>query len=170
MALTFHALAQRLHLRIIAADRPAIGKSDRLPGRQVAQSTADLLQVLEQLGVQKKFSVLAMSAGSMYALAAAVSPALRNRIVGKVGCKAGGSSLPGMSRLSGATPAPACCAVTLGAVMHCRYLFTMTYPTLLCQHCEQPDHCSAFLPPTMLLLLLLLLLLLALPLPPHNLR
>jgi pimeloyl-ACP methyl ester carboxylesterase len=83
MPLTMHKAAASLQLRIIAPDRPGVGSSSQLPHRTVQQYAADIAEICQQLGVQQ-FSVMASSAGSMYALALTMAAETRDMIVGKV--------------------------------------------------------------------------------------
>ncbi|KAF8067212.1 R1 [Scenedesmus sp. PABB004] len=82
-ALVMHRAAERLGLQLIGLDRPGYGDSTPLPGRRVTDYAADLAEVADQLGLSR-FSCLASSAGTMYALAAARADETRDRIAGKV--------------------------------------------------------------------------------------
>uniref|UniRef100_A0A383V9Q8 AB hydrolase-1 domain-containing protein n=1 Tax=Tetradesmus obliquus TaxID=3088 RepID=A0A383V9Q8_TETOB len=83
MPLTMHKAASSLQLNIIAPDRPGIGSSSPLPCRTVQQYPADIAEICQQLGI-KQFSVMASSAGTLYALALTLAPETRDMIVGKV--------------------------------------------------------------------------------------
>jgi hypothetical protein len=83
MPLTMHKAASSLQLKIIAPDRPGIGSSSHLPKGTVQQYPADIVEICQQLGVQH-FSVMASSAGTMYALALTLAPETRDMVVGKV--------------------------------------------------------------------------------------
>lgn len=63
-------LAQRLGVRLIAPDRPGFGLSSPLSGRRFGDWPADLAQLLAALRI-KEFSLLGVSGGAPYALAAA---------------------------------------------------------------------------------------------------
>lgn len=60
--------ARELGLRIISLDRPGCGGSDPLPGRTVLDYAADVIEVLDALGLDK-VAVGGQSAGGMYAMA-----------------------------------------------------------------------------------------------------
>jgi pimeloyl-ACP methyl ester carboxylesterase len=60
----------RLGIRLIAFDRPGYGRSDRLRGRRVAESAADVSAIAEMLGL-KRFAVIGRSGGGPHALACA---------------------------------------------------------------------------------------------------
>jgi len=62
--------AERLGVRLIAPDRPGFGLSSPLPGRRFADWPMDLAQLLRALEIET-FSVLGVSGGAPYALAAA---------------------------------------------------------------------------------------------------
>ena len=57
-------------VRLIAVDRPGVGESDPKPGRSVADWPADVLELAEQLELDR-FAVSGWSAGAAYALACA---------------------------------------------------------------------------------------------------
>lgn len=63
-------LAERLGVRLIAPDRPGFGLSSPLPGRRFGDWPADLAQLLAVLQIET-FSLLGVSGGAPYALAAA---------------------------------------------------------------------------------------------------
>jgi pimeloyl-ACP methyl ester carboxylesterase len=83
MPLTMHKAASALQLNIIAPDRPGIGSSSQLPNRTVQQYPSDIAEICQQLGI-KQFSVMASSAGTMYALALTLAPETCSMIIGKV--------------------------------------------------------------------------------------
>ncbi len=62
--------ARRHGLRLVAPDRPGLGRSDPAPGRTPATTAADLLALADHLG-WARFAVLGVSAGGPYALALA---------------------------------------------------------------------------------------------------
>jgi pimeloyl-ACP methyl ester carboxylesterase len=66
-------------VRLIAYDRPGYGKSDRKPGRQVADGAADVSDVADALGLDR-FAVLGRSGGGPHALACAAL--LPDRVTG----------------------------------------------------------------------------------------
>lgn len=63
--------------RLITVDRPGIGRSDRKPGRSVADWPDDLKELAARLGLDR-FAVIGFSAGGPYALACACR--LRERV------------------------------------------------------------------------------------------
>lgn len=73
------SLAQRLGVRLIAPDRPGFGLSSPLPGRRFGDWPADLAQLLQALGIEE-FSLLGVSGGAPYALAAASCLAKAQRV------------------------------------------------------------------------------------------
>lgn len=70
--------AQRLGIRLIAADRPGFGASDPRPGRRLSDWPADLAALADHLGVSR-FHLLGLSGGGPYALACAEQIAERLR-------------------------------------------------------------------------------------------
>lgn len=62
------AAASRLHLHLIALDRPGYGRSDPLPPAQIADWPKDLEHVADHLGIER-FAVVGVSGGAPYALA-----------------------------------------------------------------------------------------------------
>ena len=70
--------------RLITYDRPGCGRSDRLPGRTVADCVPDVAQIADQLGLEE-FAVVGGSAGVPPALAAA---ALLGSRVSRLACYA----------------------------------------------------------------------------------
>ncbi len=70
--------ARERGLRIIAPDRPGVGRSDPIPMRAVADYPTELVAVADVLGIDR-FSVLGYSGGGPYAVAAA--HALPDRIL-----------------------------------------------------------------------------------------
>jgi pimeloyl-ACP methyl ester carboxylesterase len=71
-AVDVQALAWDLGVRWIAVQRPGIGGSDLAPGRTVLGFAEDLRQFADTIGIGR-FSVVGVSAGGPYALAAAHS-------------------------------------------------------------------------------------------------
>ena len=57
-------------LRLIGIDRPGYGRSDPLPGRVIADWTADALAVADALGVER-FAIIGVSTGASYSMAVA---------------------------------------------------------------------------------------------------
>ncbi len=62
------ATAKRLHVHLIAVDRPGYGRSDPLPPARIADWPEDLARVADHLRIGR-LSVLGISGGSPYALA-----------------------------------------------------------------------------------------------------
>lgn len=62
------APARELGLRLFSLDRPGVGRSDPLPGRSVSGYAADVVEVLDALGLEKA-AVGGLSNGGMYAMA-----------------------------------------------------------------------------------------------------
>ena len=69
-ALVFDAPARRANIRLIAPDRPGIGRSSFAPDRSVIDHARDVQALSRHLGLSK-FSVLGVSGGSPYALGCA---------------------------------------------------------------------------------------------------
>jgi pimeloyl-ACP methyl ester carboxylesterase len=69
--------AGRLGLRVIALDRPGVGRSDPNEGDRLLDWPSDVAEAADQLGIAR-FAVQGMSAGGPYALACA--QALQSRI------------------------------------------------------------------------------------------
>jgi pimeloyl-ACP methyl ester carboxylesterase len=63
-------LLRRSGVRIIAPDRPGIGRSDFLPARRIIDWPGDVCELMDLLGIPE-FAVLALSAGGPFAAAAA---------------------------------------------------------------------------------------------------
>ncbi len=78
-----HTAAQRLGIRVIAADRPGYGLSADRPGRTLGDWPADLLQLADQLGLGR-FALLGVSGGAPYAAACAAKISERLSAVGLV--------------------------------------------------------------------------------------
>jgi pimeloyl-ACP methyl ester carboxylesterase len=57
-------------VRLITYDRPGYGRSDRLPGRQVAHVSKDVAAIADALGIER-FAVVGRSGGGPHALACA---------------------------------------------------------------------------------------------------
>lgn len=70
-AFTLHDAALERRLRIVAPDRPGMGRSTFVPDRRVMHHAADVASLLDQLRIDR-FSVIAYSGGSPYGLACAV--------------------------------------------------------------------------------------------------
>jgi pimeloyl-ACP methyl ester carboxylesterase len=66
----FAAAAAEQGVRLIGLDRPGIGRSDPMPGYHLLDWSADVLEVADQLGIER-FAVEGLSAGGPYALACA---------------------------------------------------------------------------------------------------
>lgn len=62
--------AKRSRVRLIAADRPGMGLSDFLPGRQFTDWPQDASELCDALGLDR-FAVMGVSGGTPYALACA---------------------------------------------------------------------------------------------------
>jgi pimeloyl-ACP methyl ester carboxylesterase len=60
------------HVRVIAADRPGMGRSDPQPGHIVGDWPGDVVALADELGVDR-FGVVGWSAGTPYAFACAAS-------------------------------------------------------------------------------------------------
>ncbi|OJD15779.1 hypothetical protein AJ78_03997 [Emergomyces pasteurianus Ep9510] len=88
-------VAHRLHLRIIAPDRPGFGRSTHQPKRRIMDWPADVRALADHLGLAR-FAVLGGSGGGPYALACA-------REGGKDGVL-GGRRLVGVGVVAGAGP------------------------------------------------------------------
>ncbi|MFH2006893.1 MAG: alpha/beta hydrolase [bacterium] len=71
-----HRAARSRGVRIIAPDRPGIGRSDPHPGRRLLDWPADVLAMADGLGLDR-FDVVGYSNGGPYALACAARPAAR---------------------------------------------------------------------------------------------
>jgi pimeloyl-ACP methyl ester carboxylesterase len=69
-ALILESAAHRLGLRVIALDRPGVGRSDPKGGDRLLDWPGDVAEAADQLGISR-FSVQGMSAGGPYALACA---------------------------------------------------------------------------------------------------
>lgn len=59
------------------------GHSSPLPGRTVQQYPADVAELCQQLNTQQ-FSIMAMSAGTMYAMALTIAEETKGMVVGPV--------------------------------------------------------------------------------------
>ena len=75
--------ARRLGVRMIAADRPGVGRSSPEPQRSILSWTADVVQLADHLGLQR-FGVLGISCGGPYALACALRLSERVSFAGLV--------------------------------------------------------------------------------------
>jgi pimeloyl-ACP methyl ester carboxylesterase len=77
------AAAAEAGLRLIGVDRPGYGLSTPMPGRTILSVVADMLDVADQLSIDR-FATVGVSTGGAYALAlAALAPA---RVLGVVAC------------------------------------------------------------------------------------
>ncbi len=75
--------AAEAELRIVGVDRPGYGLSTPQPGRTIASVVADMLDVADQLSIER-FATVGVSTGGAYALAlAALAP---DRVLGVVAC------------------------------------------------------------------------------------
>jgi pimeloyl-ACP methyl ester carboxylesterase len=70
-------------LRVIGVDRPGYGLSTPVPGRTIATVVADMLDVADQLAIER-FATVGVSTGGAYALALAALT--RDRVLGVVAC------------------------------------------------------------------------------------
>ncbi|MGR7026940.1 alpha/beta fold hydrolase [Geodermatophilus sp. URMC 62] len=75
---------RRWGVRLIVPDRPGFGRSDPQPGRSVTDWPADVVQLLDSLGVDR-FATLSLSGGAAYALACAHALPDRVHTVGVLG-------------------------------------------------------------------------------------
>ena len=75
------SLATAVGVRLIAVDRPGCGRSTPAPGRTLGSTAADLVAVLDALGVEAA-AVLAWSAGAPFAVALAATHPERVAAVG----------------------------------------------------------------------------------------
>ena len=78
-----NGVAYRLGLRVVAPDRPGLGRSDPLPGRRLADWADDVRQLADLLGWQR-FPVIGVSGGAPFALACAAHLEARVRRVAVV--------------------------------------------------------------------------------------
>lgn len=78
-----HDIARRLGVRLIAPDRPGIGRSDPAAGRRVVDWPRDVAALADALGLDR-FGVLGYSGGGAYALACAAALPERVAVVGLV--------------------------------------------------------------------------------------
>ena len=65
-----HAPALARGIRVVAPDRPGLGLSTRLPGRQIADWSSDVRELADALGMAR-FAVIGISGGGPYAAACA---------------------------------------------------------------------------------------------------
>lgn len=70
------SIAERLGIQILAVDRPGCGDSDPDPDATPASVADDLVELLDQLGVDR-YGLLGWSAGSLFALATAAADTSR---------------------------------------------------------------------------------------------
>jgi pimeloyl-ACP methyl ester carboxylesterase len=74
-------LEKRLTIRVIAPDRPGLGRSDFQPGRRIADWPADVIALADRLELPS-FGILAYSGGGPYAAACALKiPERLTRVV-----------------------------------------------------------------------------------------
>ena len=83
VAFGLEGLLCEIGVRLITYDRPGYGRSDRHPGRRIADSAADVAAVADALSIDR-FAIEGSSSGSIHALAAAL---LGERVV-RVACVA----------------------------------------------------------------------------------
>ena len=77
------AAATEAMLRIVGVDRPGYGLSTPRPGRTITSVVADMLDVADQISIDR-FATVGVSTGGVYALAlAALAP---DRVLGVVAC------------------------------------------------------------------------------------
>ncbi len=77
------SIAERLGVRLIAVDRPGIGASSGLPGRQMLDWPSDVAALADALEIER-FDVLGWSGGGPYALACAWALPQRVRTAGVI--------------------------------------------------------------------------------------
>jgi pimeloyl-ACP methyl ester carboxylesterase len=77
------ATAHRLHVRLVAADRPGFGLSSFQPGRRLLDWPADVLELADALGLAR-FAVLGVSGGGPFAAACALAIPERLGVAGIV--------------------------------------------------------------------------------------
>lgn len=65
------ALAKKLNIRVIATDRPGLGRSEFQPGRRIGDWPADVVALADQLKLPR-IAVLGYSGGGPYAAACAL--------------------------------------------------------------------------------------------------
>jgi pimeloyl-ACP methyl ester carboxylesterase len=94
-------LAEKLNMRVIAPDRPGLGRSDFQPGRRIGDWPADVIALADHLGLTR-FAILGYSGGGPYAAACALKIPERLTRVGIVS-GTGPFNEPGLS--SGINPA-----------------------------------------------------------------
>jgi pimeloyl-ACP methyl ester carboxylesterase len=93
----------QLRVRLIIFDRPGYGKSDRKPGRTVADIAADVASIADELQVDR-FAVVGRSGGAPHALAcAALLPGRTTRVAALVGLAPSGAD--GLDWFAGMTRA-----------------------------------------------------------------
>lgn len=68
--LTVSSVAEQLGVRLVSLDRPGIGGSDPRPGYQLLDWPDDVVEVADQLGIER-FAVEGLSGGAPFALACA---------------------------------------------------------------------------------------------------
>jgi pimeloyl-ACP methyl ester carboxylesterase len=77
------AIAEKLNIRVIAPDRPGLGRSDFQPGRRIGFWPTDVLALADHLGLDR-FAVVGYSGGGPYAAACALKIPERLTHVGVV--------------------------------------------------------------------------------------
>jgi pimeloyl-ACP methyl ester carboxylesterase len=92
------SLAAQVGVRLIAVDRPGIGRSTPLPGRRLLDWPADVAALADRLGIDR-FAVLGWSGGGPYALACAWTLPERVTIAGLVSSPAPLAGVPGADYL-----------------------------------------------------------------------
>lgn len=86
---------RRLGARLIAPDRPGIGRSDPQPARRIVDWPSDAAELADRLGIER-FDVVGVSGGGPYALACALN--IPNRL-GTVGVVSGAGPVADESEL-----------------------------------------------------------------------
>lgn len=87
------ALPAARDIHLVTVDRPGIGRSDRKPGRSVADWASDHQELADHLGLDR-FAVIGFSAGAPYALACGCRLSERVTAIGLVSAL-GRADLPG---------------------------------------------------------------------------
>lgn len=86
--LTVAEAAESLGVRLIGLDRPGIGRSDRAAGYRLLDWPADVVEVADQLGIER-FAVEGLSGGGPFALACAYKIPHRLTACGLISSAAG---------------------------------------------------------------------------------
>lgn len=100
MAQVDGAAAEKLHIRIISIDRPGFGLSDYQGGRTLLDWPDDVIELADQLKINK-FAVMGVSGGGPYAAACAYR--IPERLT-KVGIVVGLAPIDGFAILKGMSP------------------------------------------------------------------